>query len=779
MCVRVRGSSFCVLGRVVRVRLGEGDACEPGRCRDLWRRRWCARTRMRSLARCDRVLRAPVPPRRGWGVFKLGVAGLRVVGRAPRRRAVCCGACELSKMEKTHALRAFVDTREDESSRSKLRRDELVDTGRSLRGAIVAGASGGMRTRLTVWRVFVHFHTTVARLSLSSPWGDSAFAVVCVDLWGGDVLTPGLAWVIWVRGAVDAVDVAAVASGLGGVRQRYSGASVDQRYSAAPVIGGACDGLLGSDYALRCVAGGVRVARVVGEKALCEHLCFRSHASFSTGNEAFCPYSSTSPASPNSKQPTTRAYEGEAGGESFPAILARTLGVEEALAILGKQGARIPPAPHAAPAEPEGQEPARDELGLDTGWAGETAVAWNAQPRLLRAVLALGCTLEEGVSDPNPEAKRRPTASMGKPKTQSPTRKAKGKVEKWELELDCLTSSIGTYTAPWVQAFRLCAAGRLAGLQAWLDRGRKKTPQQGPTRVLFPTLETVRGTALGEGGAGTVFCRRGQWEKIRTLDDRAGLEMRDAKSRSGPVGMHTKATDSDTYPDATDPDSSDVEVVEIKPKRTEADEEEKRKLHEWIYVGSHNFMPSAWGSMTGSGFSPVPTVTNYELGVILRLETEEDAAAMIAWEHPARAYGPKDTPWAGGIFFMPSNRRRAVLYSTAWKALIHAVFPFSRVFLFRGGLMYVSVLAIGTNSSDTATPPLLPNACGLPVFLTFPPTYAGATAQPGYLNDLGNRTRLKHCLGLPPVAVATVRRHPSNGCRARSVGNLAASKTAR
>lgn len=102
----------------------------------------------------------------------------------------------------------------------------------------------------------------------------------------------------------------------------------------------------------------------------------------------------------------------------------------------------------------------------------------NAQPRLLRAVLALGCALEEGVaigvSDPNPEAKRSSIASKGKPKTQSPTRKAKGKVEKWELELDCLTSSIGTYTAPWVQAFRLRAAGRVEGLQAWLDRGRKK-----------------------------------------------------------------------------------------------------------------------------------------------------------------------------------------------------------------------------------------------------------------------------------------------------------------
>ncbi|KAJ7722625.1 hypothetical protein B0H16DRAFT_1896099 [Mycena metata] len=38
-------------------------------------------------------------------------------------------------------------------------------------------------------------------------------------------------------------------------------------------------------------------------------------------------------------------------------------------------------------------------------------------------------------------------------------------------------------------------------------------------------------------------------------------------------------------------------------------------------------------------------VTEYELGVIFRLEMEEDAAAAVAWEHPVRVYGPKGTPW--------------------------------------------------------------------------------------------------------------------------------------
>lgn len=28
----------------------------------------------------------------------------------------------------------------------------------------------------------------------------------------------------------------------------------------------------------------------------------------------------------------------------------------------------------------------------------------------------------------------------------------------------------------------------------------------------------------------------------------------------------------------------------------------------WIYVGSHNFTPSAWGTLSGSGFTPILNV---------------------------------------------------------------------------------------------------------------------------------------------------------------------------
>ncbi|KAK7055265.1 tyrosyl-DNA phosphodiesterase-domain-containing protein [Favolaschia claudopus] len=362
-------------------------------------------------------------------------------------------------------------------------------------------------------------------------------------------------------------------------------------------------------------------------------------------------------------KPVTNARSLEKPGESFPAMLARALrstGVEEALSIMTRQGHTNLPLstllPPASARSKHGPSPTHLETRWDwsrvraalvpsvagkwEGWAGKKAVVWTGKSRLLRAIQSLGCSLEDGAAVKGGKSS---TTVKGKSKAKAPAK------DKWEIELDCLTSSIGTYTTPWIAVFRLCAAGRGHAVQEWLDRGRKKTPPQGPTRVLFPTLETVRGTVLGERGAGTVFCRRGQWVKISALlaDTRSGLEMRDARSRSGNVGMHTKMIlgtlrgppepESDTETDSdSEFASSDVEVIEP---------EKERRPHGWLYVGSHNFTASAWGTLSGSGFNPVLNVTNYELGVVLRLETAEDAAAAVAWEKPACKYGRGDLPW--------------------------------------------------------------------------------------------------------------------------------------
>ncbi|KAJ7261616.1 hypothetical protein C8J57DRAFT_1232472 [Mycena rebaudengoi] len=352
----------------------------------------------------------------------------------------------------------------------------------------------------------------------------------------------------------------------------------------------------------------------------------------------------------------------------------------------------------------------------------------------MRAVQVLGCAAE-GATGAGDSKKGKANAAKDK---------------EWGLELECLTSSIGTYTPAWLAAFRLCAAGRAQSLEKWLDRskgrGKASTPALSPTtRILFPTLATVRATVLGE--AGTVFCRRGQW----TGFSKGGVQglFSDAKSRSGGVGMHTKgrwvafycsclpfaqcldrfilalcsvslpivfagvwtlegvtlslSSASCSFPftpwnhprlqyhcpspalqflstgmilgtlvppapppvssDISDTESesdSDVESIEVKPakgkgKAREPELEPEPKPHGWVYVGSHNFMPSAWGTLSGRGFNPVINVTNYELGIVIPLATRAEADAAVAWERPARKYGPKDVPFRKRARF---SRRR-------------------------------------------------------------------------------------------------------------------------
>ncbi|KAJ7205869.1 hypothetical protein C8J57DRAFT_1484924, partial [Mycena rebaudengoi] len=162
------------------------------------------------------------------------------------------------------------------------------------------------------------------------------------------------------------------------------------------------------------------------------------------------------------------------------------------------------------------------------------------------------------------------------------------------------------------------------------------TPVLSPTmRILFPTLATVRATVLGEAGAGTVFCRRGQWTGFA----KGGVQalFSDAKSRSGEVGMHTKSEF-----------DSDIEIIEVKPAKGKGkvkEPEPEPKPCGWMYVGSYNFTLSAWGTLSGSSFNPVINATNYELGVVIPLGTRAEADAAVAWQRRARKYGPRDVSW--------------------------------------------------------------------------------------------------------------------------------------
>lgn len=51
----------------------------------------------------------------------------------------------------------------------------------------------------------------------------------------------------------------------------------------------------------------------------------------------------------------------------------------------------------------------------------------------------------------------------------------------------------------------------------------------------------------------------------------------------------------------SDAGSDDSEITEVKPARDE-------NIVGWAYVGSHNFTPSAWGTLSGSAFNPTLNV---------------------------------------------------------------------------------------------------------------------------------------------------------------------------
>ena len=104
-----------------------------------------------------------------------------------------------------------------------------------------------------------------------------------------------------------------------------------------------------------------------------------------------------------------------------------------------------------------------------------------------------------------------------------------------------------------------------------------------------------------------MFCRRSQWQAEKFPRQL----FHDSKSKRGRVLMHSKMMIATFRQSAyTSPSSSNVhdsaseseedEVVELSPEPSSA--------IGWVYVGSHNFTPSAWGTLSGSAFNPVLNV---------------------------------------------------------------------------------------------------------------------------------------------------------------------------
>ena len=69
----------------------------------------------------------------------------------------------------------------------------------------------------------------------------------------------------------------------------------------------------------------------------------------------------------------------------------------------------------------------------------------------------------------------------------------------------------------------------------------------------------------------------------------------------------------------------------------------------WMYMGSHNWTPSAWGncSIKKDG-TPTINTANYELGIVFPLRSsdpQKEADKLATWKRPARKYTKEDRPW--------------------------------------------------------------------------------------------------------------------------------------
>ncbi|TEB20188.1 phospholipase D/nuclease [Coprinellus micaceus] len=215
------------------------------------------------------------------------------------------------------------------------------------------------------------------------------------------------------------------------------------------------------------------------------------------------------------------------------------------------------------------------------------------------------------------------------------TRGSKAKI----LTLECQGSSLGNYTTQWLNEFHWSARGESA--EDWLKDSKKKREKlpYPPIKVVFPTKKTVQESGSRRGG-GTIFCRRKQWSAKNFPRE----SFHDSKSKAGPVLMHSKMIiamlEDNAYMSkksgiATDSeDETDDEIEEVPPGVG------------WTYVGSHNFTPSAWGTASGTGFTPILNISNYEVGIVFPVKDEAEAQKIACFQRPPRRYAVgKDEPW--------------------------------------------------------------------------------------------------------------------------------------
>jgi len=136
--------------------------------------------------------------------------------------------------------------------------------------------------------------------------------------------------------------------------------------------------------------------------------------------------------------------------------------------------------------------------------------------------------------------------------------------------------------------------------------------------------------------------------------------------------------------DEVAPGRQDATTSEIRKQKDEvAETGDQVSIPEtigWVYTGSHNFTPSAWGTLTEKASIPTLSMSNWELGIVLPLFDARDrtpragppsgggssarpldlyahistlARNAIVYKHPLERYKADDVPWDQ---FAPENK---------------------------------------------------------------------------------------------------------------------------
>ncbi|KAA1103669.1 hypothetical protein PGTUg99_004437 [Puccinia graminis f. sp. tritici] len=207
--------------------------------------------------------------------------------------------------------------------------------------------------------------------------------------------------------------------------------------------------------------------------------------------------------------------------------------------------------------------------------------------------------------------------------------------------LECQGSSIGSYDLKWLNNFYRCASGSPPTASTEDPDLQTKTP---PLTVLYPTLHTVRNSHSGKAGAGTLFCNKATWEKANFPTH----IFADTMSKRTGVLMHVKMilglfnSDSSAKSTSSTLDTASVEKSGARDGRINKDHAG------FLYIGSHNFTPAAWGKFnlkSGSDDSTSLEISNWELGVVLPVKSHAQAEEYVTWQRPTKPYGHrgKDT----------------------------------------------------------------------------------------------------------------------------------------